>query len=146
MPSPPEGLEFGAVSLHFVRIIPGNAPLGFVPSYFFRIETDGGINVGQISFRVGETDHVRICAGHIGYEIFEAYRGNGYAGQACRALGPFIRELSRTVLITCDPDNPASKRTIERLGARFVNEVDVPPNDPHYARGSRRKLRYQWTP
>jgi hypothetical protein len=37
-------------------------------------------------------------------------------------------------------------RTIERLGARFIDEVVVPPYDPHYQRGSRRKRRYRWTP
>jgi tagatose 1,6-diphosphate aldolase len=49
-------------------------------------------------------------------------------------------------LLTCDPDNLASRRTIELLGALFIDELLVPPNDPHYARGSKTKLRFQWTP
>ena len=39
-----------------------------------------------------------------------------------------------------------SIRIIERLGARFTDEVPVPPHDPHFQRGSRRKRRYQWRP
>jgi len=50
------------------------------------------------------------------------------------------------VTITCDPDNWASRRTIERLGAELVDEVAVPADDPHYQRGSRTKKRYRWTP
>jgi hypothetical protein len=30
------------------------------------------------NFRVGNTEHVRVCAGHIGFEILEAFRGQGY--------------------------------------------------------------------
>jgi hypothetical protein len=40
----------------------------------------------------------------------------------------------------------ASRRTIERLGAEFIDEVPVPEHDPHYARGSRIKRRYLWKP
>jgi tagatose 1,6-diphosphate aldolase len=50
------------------------------------------------------------------------------------------------VTITCDPDNLASIRTIERLGASFADEVPVPPHDPHFQRGSRSKRRYRWIP
>jgi hypothetical protein len=32
------------------------------------------------------------------------------------------------------------------LGAGFVDEIPVPPHDPHYQRGSRSKKRYRWTP
>jgi predicted acetyltransferase len=60
-------------------------------------------------------------------------------------LAPFVRSLYPTVTITCDPDNHASRRTIEQLGASFVDEVPVPPNDPHYERGSWTKQRYRWT-
>jgi predicted acetyltransferase len=66
--------------------------------------------------------------------------------QACHAIAPFVRSIYRSVTITCDPDNLASRRTIERLGAKFVDEVAVPPHDPHYQRGSRIKRRYRWTP
>jgi|SRR5437667_3668105 len=146
LPAPPETLSSGEVSLRFVRIVPGEPPRGFVPFYKFRIMTVGGSDVGHINFRIGDNEHVRVCAGHIGFEIDERFRGHGYAFQACRALAPFVRSFYEAVIITCDPDNHASRRTIERLGARFMDEVAVPPDDPHYQRGSRRKRRYTWTP
>jgi len=146
LPSPPERLSFGDVQLHFNRIVPGNPTLGFVPYYHFRIFAADDVDVGHINFRVGQTDHVEICAGHIGFEIKPEARGRGYAMQACRALAPFVHKVSGAVTITCDPDNVASRRTIERLGAVFIDEVTVPSHDPHYHRGSRTKRRYRWIP
>jgi tagatose 1,6-diphosphate aldolase len=147
LPPVPSGpLTFGAVALKFDRIVPGKPSRGFVPYYHFRILTRDGSDVGHINFRVGDTEHVRVCAGHIGFEVGESFRGHGYALQACRAIAPFVRTVYQAVTITCDPDNLASRRTIEHLDARFVDEVAVPPHDPHYARGSRIKRRYEWTP
>jgi tagatose 1,6-diphosphate aldolase len=143
-PTPPDDLSFDQVRLHFVRIVPGDVSRGFVPGYHFRILLDDATEVGHINFRVGDTDHVRICAGHIGFEILEPFRGHAYAFQACRAIARFVRTRYAAVIITCDPDNHASRRTIERLGARFVDEAAVPRHDPHFKRGSHIKRRYQW--
>jgi predicted acetyltransferase len=145
-PTPPDVLQSGAVKLRFVRIVSGEPARGFVPAYHFRIFAVAGDEVGHINFRLGDTAHVRLCAGHIGFEILEPFRGHRYALQACQTVAPFVRTFYENVLITCDPDNHPSRRTIERLGAVFMDEVPVPPDDPHYQRGSRSKRRYRWTP
>src|ERR1700690_1861282 len=145
-PVPPGRLSFGDVRLQFSRIVPGEASRGVVPFYHYLILTTDDQVAGHINFRVGDTEHVRLCAGHVGFEVGEPFRGGGVAFSACRALAPFIRSFYGTVIMTCDPDNRASLRTIERLGARFIDEVPVPPLDPHYQRGSRSKKRYRWTP
>ena len=143
---PPADLSHGGVQLRFVKVVPGEPKRGFVPYYHFRILAPDGPDVGHINFRVGDTEHVRICAGHVGFEVIESHRGHGYALRACQAIAPFVASVYDAVIITCDPDNLASQRTIERLGACLVDEVDVPPHDPHYQRGSRRKRRYRWEP
>ena len=147
LPIPPEDMAFEQVRLRFVRLIPGDPKRELVPAYHFHIvAADDGANIGHLNFRVGDTEHIRVCAGHIGYQVHPEYRGHGYALQACNAITPFVRLFYDAVTITCDPDNRASIRTIERLGASFLDEVPVPPQDPHYLRGSRSKRRYQWTP
>ncbi|HVR34584.1 MAG TPA: GNAT family N-acetyltransferase [Methylomirabilota bacterium] len=146
LPNPTGTLSSGEVTLRFVRVVPGELSRGFVPYYHFRILTAEGLEIGHINFRVGNTEHVRVCAGHIGCEIAEPFRGRGFASQACHAIAPFVRSICGTVTITCDPDNIASRRMIERLGAEFIDEVAVPSHDPHYQRGSRSKRRYRWTP
>jgi tagatose 1,6-diphosphate aldolase len=146
LPGPPDGLTAGDVILRFNQIVPGDTSRDFVPYYHFRIVTSGGCDVGHINFRVGDTEHVRLVAGHIGFEVDERFRGHGYARQACNAIAPLVRTVYETVLITCDPDNFPSRRTIERLGAVFIDEVAVPPHEPAFQRGIRRKRRYSWTP
>src|SRR5687768_5497702 len=145
LPNPPTPLTSGDVTLSFSHIIPGDPARDFVPSYHFRVLV-AGHDIGHLNLRIGDTSHVRQSAGHIGFEIAPSFRGHRYALQACHALAPFAATFCRPFLITCDPDNPASRRTIELLGATFLDEVPVPPHDPHYTRGSRTKLRFQWTP
>lgn len=141
----PEQLECDPVTLRFSKIVPGDPSRGFVPYYHYRIFVEG-TDVGHINLRVGETEHVRLSAGHIGFEIAAAHRGHRYALSACRALAPFAGTIRSDFILTCDPDNHASRRTIELLGATLIDEVAVPQHDPHYLRGSRTKLRFQWTP
>jgi predicted acetyltransferase len=145
-PRPSDALASGEISLRLAAIVPGEPKRELVPSYHFRILSGEDTDVGHLNFRIGDTDHVRMVAGHIGYQVLEPFRGHGYALEACRAVAPFVRQFYDAVTITCDPDNAASRRTIERLGALFLDEVPVPPHDPNYRRGSRRKRRYQWTP
>src|SRR5215471_12203507 len=130
LPIPPDTLSAGDVSLRFVKVVPGEPARGLVPFYNFLVLAADGSEVGHINFRVGDTAHVRVCAGHIGFGIKEAFRGHGYALQACQAIAPFVFSVYDAVIITCDPDNEASRRTIERLGASFIDEVAVPAHDP----------------
>ncbi len=116
----------------------------FVPFYHLHIYNINGEKAGHINFRVGDTEHVRFCAGNIGYEISEQFRGNRLAYHVCCALSDFISSIYESVLITTDPDNHASIRTTSRLGCRFLDEVPVSPHEPQYARGSRIMRRYQW--
>ncbi len=146
LPSPPADLHYGGVALNFAHVVPGDPARDFVPYYHFRIIVGRVCDACHINFRVGDTEHVRMYAGHIGFGIDAKLRGNGYAGQACLAIAPLVRQFYQTVVVTCNPDNAASRRTIERLGAEFVEEVDVPPSEPMYENGARVKRRYLWTP
>jgi len=146
LPTAPASMSHGGVTVVFSRITGGDEARGFVPGYHFKIFNDQSEEVGHLNFRVGDTEHVRLAAGHIGFEVAERHRGNRYATKACIAAASWISEVSGTVLITVDPDNLPSILTIERIGATFLDEVDVPPNDPHFLRGSVRKRRYRWEP
>ncbi len=146
LPQAPESLSHGGVKVVFDRMTDGDERRGLVPGYHFKMFNGQEIEVGHVNFRVGDTEHVRYAAGHVGYEVAECHRGHGYAADACLAIAPWIAEVSGTVLITVDPDNVPSIRTLERIGAVFVDEVDVPEGDPHFMRGAYRKRRYRWAP
>jgi predicted acetyltransferase len=116
-----------------------------VPTWSFRmVQAESGEELGTIRLRVGDSRHVVMYAGHVGYGVDERHRGHGYAERALRLLLPVARRLGLDpVWVTCDPENVASKRTLERVGARLVEEVDVPPDCVIYQSGHPRKCRYR---
>ncbi len=143
---PPQDMAYGEVKLRFDGVVPAQPEHGLSPYYHFRVLSSEGVDVGHLNFRVGDSEHVLMYAGHIGFEIEEAFRGHHYAFQACCALGPFVRQIYPAVIITCNPDNHPSRKTIEKLGATFINEVAVPAHDIVYQQGARWKRRYEWKP
>jgi tagatose 1,6-diphosphate aldolase len=116
-----------------------------VLTYCFTLAADGVPSpVGHIHLRVGHSENLELYQGHIGYGVNQAWRGRHFAERASRLLLPFAAEQGlNPVWITCDPDNLPSRRTCERLGAKFVEIVDVPSTALAYRFGARRKCRYR---
>ncbi len=115
-----------------------------VPVYFFDIlSLQTREKMGNISLRVGYNESIRYC-GHIGYGVYPNYRGHHYAARACRLLFPLARAHGMDkLLITCRPDNIASYRTCEWLGARFLGIVDLPETDDLYKAGARQECVFE---
>jgi tagatose 1,6-diphosphate aldolase len=145
---PPGNLRFEDVILLFDKYFepPDNPEL--VPFYHFKIAALSPLKnpeqVGRLNFRVGNTRHIEQTAGHIGYFVSVEHRGRAYAYKACMALAPFARRFFDSVIITAEIDAEPSIRTILKLGAEFVDEADVPDDDPAYINGARRKKRFVW--
>jgi predicted acetyltransferase len=119
---------------------------GWVPSYRFEmLPLDGHEILGTIDIRIGNNENT-YYAGHIGYRVHEPFRGNHFAEKACRLIIRIARAHGmKQVVITCNPDNLPSRRTIERLGARFEGIVDIPGTNELYQYGDRQKCRFIWT-
>ena len=104
---------------------------GWVPAYrFAMVHAASKVIMGNIDLRVGLTEKLRMMGGHIGYEVYEPYRGHRYATRACRLLLPFARTLGiNPVLLTCDPANIPSVKTIEALGGELLrtHQVELEP-------------------
>ncbi len=134
------------LSLVIEALAPADNLKGYVPAYIMGIfKNTTRERVGRISFRIGSNELIDRYAGHVGYTIDRQYRGNGFAEKGCRLLVDLAREHHFEALyITCDPDNPASRRTIEKLGGEFLGYETVPLNTDLYRRGDREKLRYVW--
>lgn len=89
-------------------------------------DVDGEI-VGRVSFRFELNEYLAERAGHIGYGVAPSHRRMGYATEILRQALIVIRaEGVDPVLVTCDLDNVASARTIERNGG--VLESVSPPS------------------
>lgn len=143
---PPTGLCFDTIELLFDKYFLSTGDPEIVPFYHFKMADPTCNLVGHFNFRVGDTHHVRRVAGHIGYYVFPEFRGHGFAYRSCRAVAPFVRKFYEQVIITAEINAAASIKTIEKLGAEYLGEIEVPPNDPAYLNGARRKRRYCWRP
>ena len=126
---------------------PGDPSRAWVPSYHFWMKLSGAdapVRIcGGIAFRIGTTPEIETFVGHIGYHVYPPARGHRYSERAARLLLPLARRHGMSRLwITCNPDNLASRRTCERLGARLVDTVPIPRNHPFYQRGERAKCRF----
>ena len=87
-----------------------------MPSTFLVADVGGEV-VGRTSIRHELNDYLAALGGHIGYAVRPAYRGRGHAREILRQSLVIARaEGVGRVLVTCDDDNIASRRTIERLG------------------------------
>ena len=100
--------------------------------------------LGNIRLSVGSTPHLERYAGHIGYGVLPEHRGHHYAARAVRLLLPLAYKTGLDPLwITCDPENLASRKTLELAGAELVEIVDVPPDCIIYRKGHPQKCRYR---
>lgn len=141
----PGPLVDGDLELVLAEAITSNPIKEFVPAYRFNmLRRSDGRKMGEIELRIGNTEHIRRYAGHIGYEVYPAYRGYHYAARSVRLLLPLAqRHGLDTLWITCNPDNYASRRTCELAGFEFVEIVDLPPHTEMYRDGERKKCRYR---
>ena len=113
----PAGFERFVAYLLAQRLEETPRPPGFVPTTVLWW-LDGDEYLGRLNIRhrlapgrAGERN------GHIGYDVRPSARRKGHATAMLAAARPIAAAvgLSR-VLITCDDDNEASRRTIERNG------------------------------
>ena len=135
----------GTIDLRIEEKVPADPAKGYVPAYHYSIVLHGTTEkVGIVRLRVGNLPSL-LTAGHIGYEIDEGHRGHHYAARACLLLGRVARAHGlRPVIITCAPENIASRRTCERIGASLRGTFDVPVDHEMYRKGSRKVCRYEW--
>jgi tagatose 1,6-diphosphate aldolase len=117
------------------------------PTYLFDIMLRGtSTRVGQLLLRLDREDPgLALFAGHIGVEIAPEHRGQRHASRAIRLLGPLARGHGFTELwLTTSPDNLASRRTLERLGAQYVDTVEIPADSDMRGLGLHEVRRYRW--
>lgn len=98
-------------------------PPGWVPCTTFWIVSSSEPDevLGSLALRHNlDNDFLAEYGGHIGYGVRPSARRRGVAAAALQASLPHARALGlERVMVTCDDDNDASRRTIEGGGGVF---------------------------
>lgn len=112
-----------------------------VPSVMYEIRLHGKKQaIGRCDLRMGMNEEL-YYAGQIGYSIQSEYRGHHYAYKACLLLFDLAknRYKMKELLITCNPDNLASYKTLISLNGVLKEIVDVPSHHYLYQYGDFKK-------
>ncbi len=140
----PGPLADGELQVVLVKTTPADPVKKYVPGYEFEMR-EKGRRAGAIRLRIGRTRPLSGWCGHIGYEVDENYRGKHFAARACRLIFPIAYAHGlRTIWITCDPRNMASRRTCEIAGGKYADTRPVPKGTEMYREGKRRVRRYRF--
>jgi predicted acetyltransferase len=99
-------------------------PEGWVPAHTYWLIRDDRTIVGVVNLRHELTPFLEKEGGHIGYAVRPSERRKGYATQMLNMTLSEARRLRmKRVLITCDKNNVASARVIQKNGGMLENEV-----------------------
>ena len=101
--------------------------------------------VGTIDLRLSIEGNMYYY-GHVGYNILKAFRGNGYAYQACLVLFDIARNEfdMDELIITCSPENIPSYKTLKKLDGELIELVKVPKGHPLYTIGEKSKYIFRY--
>lgn len=137
-------LQNDEIQLKLEETVDGNVEKDWVPAYHFAICNKEGTKMGVCDLRIGHNDKL-YYGGNIGYRIEAEYRGNHYAGKACLLLFELARKHNlKYVIITCNPDNIASRKTCEYAGGELLEVVDLPEDNDMRERGETRKCIFKF--
>ncbi len=114
-----------------------------LPNYSFFIML-GDQRIGCITLRLGYNESTEIH-GHIGYTIDEGYRGYGYSYYALELILRLAKDHGYSkLLVTCDPNNMSSIKSVMKIGGILLKEnVEVPKDHIYYVLGIKHLNQYQ---
>ncbi len=92
--------------------------------FYWLVDTGSKQFLGQITVRHRLTQQLLICGGHIGYGIRYGCWGKGYGTRMLSLALEKAKERGLTeVLLTCNDDNLASARVMEKNGFHMEDKV-----------------------
>ncbi|MCE5196283.1 MAG: GNAT family N-acetyltransferase [Negativicutes bacterium] len=111
---------------------------GNLPTYYFKIRRrSDDVELGRCDLRIG-TNCKTAIDGNLSFTIYPAWRGHHYAAKACRLLLQLARRHQmESLIITCRPENTASRKTCLLLGAQLQEIFTLPAGHDLCCNGSR---------
>ncbi len=101
---------------------------GYVPASTYMVLSEEGDNkeiIGMLDIRHRLNEHLEKFSGHVSYSIAKEFRNQGYATEMLRQALDICQVYGiDDVLVTCDKQNPAGIKTIEKNNGKFEDEID----------------------
>ena len=95
---------------------------GYVPATTYFLIKDKQM-IGTVNIRHCLNDYLLKKGGHIGYSVLPSQRKQGYASLMLKEAVKFCKQWDiMPILVTCDQNNIASRKTIEKCGGQLENE------------------------
>lgn len=92
--------------------------------YYWLVDEEKDRFIGEISIRHYLSDVLRKCGGNIGYGVRCGEWGKGYGTLMLSIALEKAKDMGLgQVLITCDEDNPASARVMEKNGLEMEDKI-----------------------
>lgn len=119
--------------------------LEFKKEFYFRIiEIKTGEYIGTCNLCLKKNRENKYL-GNLGYEVFPKYQGNNYAYKASLIASRLALFYGvDNLVITANPSNLPSIKTITKLGAHYIDIKRVPKNHVLYEQGDRFLAIYEW--
>lgn len=139
----PEKLIDDDLELVLVKKIPADKGKGYFPMYEFDMKnTVTHEKMWEINLRIGYNENIHY-GGHIWYGVDEKFRGHHYAARSVKLLFPLAKKHGlNPILITCNPENMASRKACEYAGGKLVEILNLPEDNDQYQKGERQKCIY----
>ena len=137
-------LKTDELQLVLEKTVDGDADKSWVPAYHFAICDPAGVKMGVCDLRIGHNERL-YYGGNIGYRVDEAYRGHHYAAKACLLLFELARKHQLGhILITCNPNNHASRKTCEYVGATLLETAELPEDSDMRQKGETKEMIFRF--
>ena len=112
---------------------------------YYIIDNNTNETIGEVMIYQTDNEDEFLYCGNVGIEIYEKYRYKGYASKAFELAKTALSNLGFTkVILTCEKDNVPSYKAMEKVGARYVDEMHVPENNFAYEDGLREIKVYEY--
>lgn len=99
---------------------------------WYGVRKSDGALVGILNFRRRLNQYLSLYDGHIGYAVRPSERRKGYAAAMLRLALETAKERGyREVMLTCSPENEASRRTILSCGGVYRHTNHSPDGKAH---------------